>query len=287
MENQRLSDILHTFYQISGMEISVTDRNLHPLAGFRYQGDSFCSLIHKSAGCLECCRTSDRNNITALEERKSGHICLCPFGITEAFIPLCSEEEITGYALCSMGIVNEGDSDEKAIDGITEKAREYIPELSRESVGVSLECFRRLTKTQAEAYFNMLKILAEYIELKGLLPTKKPTLGELTKEYVRNNLSGKLTLPVISWNLHCSTVTLTQHFKAEYGYSVMSYVKRKRMSKAKKLLISTDKPLHEIADMCGYPDVEYFSRSFKKEFGEAPGNWRKKQERERNGIIAQ
>ena len=55
----------------------------------------------------------------------------------------------------------------------------------------------------------------------------------------------------------------------------MQYVKHKRMQEAKRLLLTADEPLREIALMLGYPDVEYFSKTFKAEFGVAPATWRK------------
>ena len=97
------------------------------------------------------------------------------------------------------------------------------------------------------------------------------------KYYVKNNLDRKITLSDIAWNLHCSTVTLTEHFKAEFGITIMEYVTKKRMELAEKLLLTTDEPLREIAAMSGYSDVEYFSRTFKKFYGTAPATWRKAQ----------
>ncbi len=271
MKNQKLNDLLQSFYLISGMEISIVDSNYHTLAGCRYTGESFCSLIHKSSVCLDICKTSDKENLAAAEARGEGFRCLCPFGLCEAFIPLRSDEVTVGYAMCNMGIVDSEGADERIIQSV----KRVYPELSRESITASLSRIPRLTEAQSDAYFDMLEMLTGHVEANRLLPVKKPSLGQLTKEYVRNNLSEKLTLSDISWNLHCSTVTLTQHFKAEFGYSIMSYAHKKRMELARRLLLDTDKPLYEVAASCGYPDVEYFSRSFKREHGEAPGSWRK------------
>ena len=97
----------------------------------------------------------------------------------------------------------------------------------------------------------------------------------MIKRYIKNNLTEKITLSDIAWHLHCSTVTLTEHFKKEFGITIMEYVTKKRMQLAERLLITTDKTLGEIALMSGFSDVEYFSRVFKRYHSTPPGEWRK------------
>ena len=63
------------------------------------------------------------------------------------------------------------------------------------------------------AYFNMMKMLADYIANDDTLLERYNSIGQLIKKYVKSNLSRKLTLKDIARNLHCSTVTLTEHFK--------------------------------------------------------------------------
>ncbi len=52
---------------------------------------------------------------------------------------------------------------------------------------------------------------------------------------------------------------------------------QKRMEMAKKLLLSTDKSLKDIAEMTGYSDVSYFSRAFKEMEGMSPSAYRMQQ----------
>ncbi|MDE5668188.1 MAG: helix-turn-helix transcriptional regulator, partial [Duncaniella sp.] len=54
-----------------------------------------------------------------------------------------------------------------------------------------------------------------------------------------------------------------------------------RMQRACQLLSKDgcgDKNIAEIADMCGYSDVHYFQRVFKKKFGVNPAEYRAKGE---------
>ena len=101
---------------------------------------------------------------------------------------------------------------------------------------------------------------------------------------MKKNLSSKITLNDIARALHCSTVTLTEHFKAEFGITIMEYVTKKRMELAERLLLTTDEPLREVAGLSGFSDVEYFSRTFKRFYGTSPAAWRKEEKNRRKEI---
>ena len=51
-------------------------------------------------------------------------------------------------------------------------------------------------------------------------------------------------------------------FRAATGYTVLEYVKRLRMARARRLLMLTDTPIADIASAVGYRDALYFSRHF-------------------------
>lgn len=47
-----------------------------------------------------------------------------------------------------------------------------------------------------------------------------------------------------------------------------------RMQSAEELLLSTNKLLDEIAELCGYHSTEHFVKQFKKRYGITPGKLR-------------
>ena len=74
--------------------------------------------------------------------------------------------------------------------------------------------------------------------------------------------------------MKCSTVTLTEHFKHEYGMSILEYATEEKLKLACEILSSTSRSIKEVGMACGFSDAEYFSRVFKKRYGKAPGKWR-------------
>ena len=272
MDISRLDKIIYDFYLISGMEISVLDADFHSIAIRRCPGENFCSIFHRAQGALDICKASDIERLDAAKNSAEPILYTCPCGITEAIVPIIRGDSIVAYLISSMGVKCEDGADEK----ILKKTMALAPRLSDDLLGNAISELNHLDEDRILAYFEMLKMVAEHIGNDDMLTDGTESVGKLVKYYVKNNLSRKLTLSDIAWNLHCSTVTLTEHFKAEFGITIMEYVTAKRMSLSEKLLLSTDEPLREIAAHVGFSDVEYFSRTFKRYHGESPAAWRKK-----------
>ena len=66
---------------------------------------------------------------------------------------------------------------------------------------------------------------------------------------------------------------LNRKLKAMTGHTITSFVMRARLNKAKQMLARRDKSIKEVALACGFSDLSYFSRSFKKVFGYTPSQF--------------
>ena len=249
------------------MDISVLNAGFHTVSVKRNRDASFCSKVHKDKSVLNVCRASDIERLDEVKKSCEAVIYTCPCGVTEAIVPVIREGGIIAYIFCSMGV--RGRCDTEAL------VSSCSTELTEEEIRGASAHLRRLTDAEVEAYLSILKIVAEHISRDSALTESDESIGKLVKYYVKNNLDRRITLSDIAWNLHCSTVTLTEHFKAEFGITIMEYVTKKRMELAEKLLLTTSEPLREIAAMTGFSDVEYFSRTFKKFYGSSPAAWRK------------
>ena len=65
-----------------------------------------------------------------------------------------------------------------------------------------------------------------------------------------------------------------KRFKESTSLSPLQYVTRNRIEKARQLLVEEDVSIREIANAVGYPDMYYFSRTFKKMVGIPPTRYR-------------
>ena len=75
--------------------------------------------------------------------------------------------------------------------------------------------------------------------------------------------------------LSISTSQLNRKLTAISGYSPSNFIIRLRIEHAKKKLEKDDKPIGVIAEECGYYDLAYFSRIFKKMTDKTPSQYRR------------
>ena len=270
LNKSMLDKLLKDFHTISGMEVSVLDARFHTVSIAGRREDNLCSFIHRAAATTEICKGSDIEHLTLSERTEEPVSYTCPFGITEAIIPIKRNDSIIAYIIATMGIKKSGES------SVYELTRAIAPSLDESRLSELISNMKKLGDEEAKAYFNQLMIIGEHIGNDSTLTDDgEESIGTLIKHYIKNNLSKKLTLSDIAFNLHCSTVTLTEHFKAEFGITIVEYLTKKRMQLSEKLLISTDLPLREVAASSGFSDVEYFSRTFKRHHGVSPATWRR------------
>ncbi|MEK3883256.1 helix-turn-helix domain-containing protein [Paenibacillus sp. PL2-23] len=82
------------------------------------------------------------------------------------------------------------------------------------------------------------------------------------------------TLESISTKLNYSPGYLGLIFRKEQGVPFSEYVKYDRINKAKEILIQSDVAINEISTQLNYKNTQNFIRSFKKETGLTPGQYR-------------
>lgn len=94
-------------------------------------------------------------------------------------------------------------------------------------------------------------------------------------DYIRVHYAEKLTLQQLADKAGLSTSYLSGHFSKEAGMTISSYVRKTRINHAKLLLQYMTIPVTEIAYQCGYQDISYFIKEFRKETGCSPVEYRK------------
>lgn len=93
---------------------------------------------------------------------------------------------------------------------------------------------------------------------------------ERTKEYMDQHFEEELTIDKLAAIAKLSPKYYSDMFKKTYGLSATEYLAQIRMTRAKQLMLGSDRALKDVAHMVGYKDEFYFSRKFKKEIGLSP-----------------
>lgn len=95
-----------------------------------------------------------------------------------------------------------------------------------------------------------------------------------TKEYIKTHFSKDISLDDVSRQVNISPYYFSKIFKEETGENFIEYLTNIRIEKAKDLLRNTEYSMKEICTMCGYADPNYFSRTFRKNVGVTPTEYK-------------
>lgn len=97
-----------------------------------------------------------------------------------------------------------------------------------------------------------------------------------TVTLVQFDLTADLRLKTIAEKLNVNSSYLSNLFHREYGCTLTEFVNKERIDRGILLLQMTQKTVQDIASECGFQDVNYFIRQFKKQTGVTPTQYRER-----------
>lgn len=103
---------------------------------------------------------------------------------------------------------------------------------------------------------------------------KSNSIIEMAKDYIKDNYSKDISLDDVSRIVNISPYYFSKLFKEDTGENFIEYLTGIRIEKAKELLNTAEYSMKEICTMVGYSDPNYFSRSFKKNVGVTPTEYK-------------
>jgi len=80
-----------------------------------------------------------------------------------------------------------------------------------------------------------------------------------------------ISLNTMAQHFYVSREHLSRTFKALTGENITDYITRRRMEKARELILQRHLSIKNVAQMTGYSDLAYFYKVFKKFYGVPPG----------------
>ena len=92
--------------------------------------------------------------------------------------------------------------------------------------------------------------------------------------YIADHYSEHLTLERVAEEVQLSPSYFSTLFRQIVGTSFREYLCKIRVEESKRLLLSTDYSLADIAISMGFPDQSYFCKVFKQLVGITPGKFR-------------
>lgn len=118
-----------------------------------------------------------------------------------------------------------------------------------------------------------------FAQIDGLSAEQSPQApGQLKNlvDYIDENLAEKLSLAVLAEQTNWNVYHFARLFKQYLRISPHQYILKRRIERAKVLLLNDQQSILEIAQMVGYESHSHFSQMFRKLEGLSPQDYRKK-----------
>lgn len=97
-------------------------------------------------------------------------------------------------------------------------------------------------------------------------------------DYIEENLEKKISLDDIANRAYLSKFHFHRLFHSAVGESIGDYIRKRRLSEAARELRETNEKIIDIAFKYQFNSQESFTRSFRKNYGLSPSEYRRKHE---------
>lgn len=198
--------------------------------------------------------------------------------------------EMDGYELCSsiressllnhipVVLLTAKSSVEDKIQGLKSGAEAYLKKpFDAEELLLLIENIlsrRQLLKEKylkrIEQHVSDIQVESEKDDKPYYDDDKMNFILKVTRIIDENIQNPALTTSFIASQLYMSVSQLNRKLNAIIGCSTSNHIIHIKMKKAKKLLRGSEMNITEIAELCGYYDLPYFSKTFKKMTGYTP-----------------
>lgn len=94
-------------------------------------------------------------------------------------------------------------------------------------------------------------------------------------DWIDNHLDSRLDIDTVARRAGYSKWHLQRIFKEHTGQPLGEYIRAKKLQKSIERLAHSNEPILNVAIALGFDSQQSFNRSFKRQYGQAPGVWRR------------
>lgn len=268
LDGSRLEKLLAALEYGKNIRITVLPLTRNPVSGEMFlsadriiHSHPFCQTMKNTRSALEKCLACKELAINKAVVTGKAYGGTCVHGCYEAVSPVKNGDK-TEYVVFVGGIYNKNEKRSK-------KAVLYRQLLEQTE---DTEYYKNLAETVSDAVKTYsLAYPCSTFDREG-----RNTRAEFAViDYADAYYSGEISLKNLANVFYLNEKYLGRLFKKNTGLSFSEYINKKRLEKAAEMLIGTDRPIIEIALDCGFNNVTYFYRLFKRKYDLSPAFYRK------------
>lgn len=261
VDMQQLYKVMEAFYTLTHINATLLDTDHNEILAYPpgVHHGPVCQIIR--ANFLDRCKECDRRAFEICSETGEPYAYCCHAGLYEVVSPIKSEHGIIGYIIFGQMYNQE------YADVLQERMGEYCKILDREPLQEAMATLNPLTPEVISAATLLTQTYITYLLTKKIVLVDKNNFAEMLMRYIENNLRSEITVTGLCNYFGISRTSFYELSSQCLDCSVMQYIKRIRIEKAKKLLQETELSITEISEQIGFMDYNYFMRVFKKETG--------------------
>lgn len=269
---RKLSTLVESFYKLTKIKVAIYDASFSLIFTYPTVDSPFCKMMNKNPDVHKNCQKSVREHCELCRAEKRMVTSTCHAGLVEAVTPLYENNILIGYLM--FGQITNVKNKSDFMGKVRELCSSYP--LDRKEFDRKLLTVPYKNNEQLIAASEIINALTAYIYLEHIVTLKKEETLSAVIEYIDSNLSSDLSTHTLCEHFYVSKTVLYEITKPVMQDGIAKYVRNKRMSKAKELIVNTDASIEEISGMVGFLDANYFRRLFKQLYGMSAAAYRKR-----------
>lgn len=185
-----------------------------------------------------------------------------------SFFASCQEFSLADFFNENCGVYN-----------LDPRAQHHVESLL---LGIQSEIHKKLPGYRMSTMMKLAQLLIFVVRYKNEHPTA--TAGTTTRKkyrkvdevasYIIDNIDKSISLESLADQFFVNKCYLSRIFKEATGFTVNEYINLHRINEAKKLLLSGDQSISDIAKTVGYESTTYFEKVFKAYTESSPLRYR-------------
>ena len=266
-DRQKIREALQDFYNATGIDMELLLPDFTPADPSRPHNCRYCNLVQSSALGKEACRCSDNALLEACKTSGNVQMQPCHAGLLDVAIPIVHDDGIIGYIIFGR---MKPDRDFAPLES-------YLSGLGLDS-GQMREAFREIPffdENRIRSVSHIATLLVKYILLENLLEPSREGIHR-AESYIRQHLAQPLSIQDIARGTGISKSVLYKAFHRHRGCTLGAFVNACRVEASLPLLKDTNLSMEDISQRVGFSSASYYSKTFKKQMGQSPLQYRKK-----------